>query len=194
VPTLYDAPRCPFAARARIVLAEKGVEYETVTIDLDDRPAWLYEKNRLGRVPVWEDGAFLLPESRAIMEYAEERWPEPRLLPRDGEARALVRLAIERFEQLRGPYYGVRRGDPAAWDELQARLAELDGDLAAHAYLGGDDYTLADLAYVPWLLRARSLLGVELEPFRRVQAWLDRLAARPAVAAEVDVVDALPAA
>ena len=44
--TLYDAPRCPYCARVRIVLAEKRVEYETVEIDLSDRPAWLYEIGR----------------------------------------------------------------------------------------------------------------------------------------------------
>src|ERR1051326_2647285 len=54
--TLYDADRCPFCARVRIVLAEKGIEYEDVQIDLADRPAWLYEKNPLGKVPVLEDG------------------------------------------------------------------------------------------------------------------------------------------
>ncbi len=76
--TLYDADRCPYCARARIVLAEKGIEYETVEVDLDDRPAWIYEKNPLGRVPVLEDDAFVLPESAVIDEYLEERYPEPR--------------------------------------------------------------------------------------------------------------------
>ena len=44
--TLYDAARCPFCARVRIVLAEKQVPYEAVAIDLDDRPAWIVEKTR----------------------------------------------------------------------------------------------------------------------------------------------------
>ena len=49
--TLYDAARCPYCARVRIVLAEKGIEYEPIEIDLSDRPAWIYEKNATGRVP-----------------------------------------------------------------------------------------------------------------------------------------------
>ena len=53
--TLYDAARCPYCARVRIVLAEKDIEYETVAIDLADRPAWLYEKNPIGKVPVLEE-------------------------------------------------------------------------------------------------------------------------------------------
>src|SRR5213592_1751378 len=113
--TLYDADRCPFCARARIVLAEKGVEYETVAIDLSDRPAWLYEKNPLGKVPVLEEGAFVLPESVVIMEYLEERYPEPALLPADPAERALARLAIDRFDDRFGDdYYAARRGDGVA--------------------------------------------------------------------------------
>ena len=49
--TLYDADRCPYCARVRIVLAEKGLEHETVVVDLDDRPAWIYEKNPLAASP-----------------------------------------------------------------------------------------------------------------------------------------------
>ena len=65
---LIDASRCPYCARVRIALAEKGLEYETVEIDLSDRPAWVYELNVTGRVPILEDG-FVLPESEVIMAY-----------------------------------------------------------------------------------------------------------------------------
>src|SRR6266705_4656762 len=99
--TLYDAERCPYCARVRIVLAEKDVEYETVEIDLDDRPAWLYEKNPLGKVPVLEeDEGLVLPESVVIMEYLEERYPDPPLWPADAAERALARLLVERFDRL----------------------------------------------------------------------------------------------
>src|SRR5581483_7695037 len=96
--TLYDAERCPYCARVRIVLAEKGIEHEVVAIDLSDRPAWLYEKNPLGKVPVIEEDAFVLPESAVIMEYLDERYPEPALLPADPAARALARLRVWRFD------------------------------------------------------------------------------------------------
>ncbi len=110
--TLYDADRCPYCARVRIVLAEKGLEYETVVIDLADRPAWLYEKNPLGKVPVIEEDALCLPESVVINEYLEERYPEPALLPADPADRAHVRLAIERFDDALGDaYYAFRRGE-----------------------------------------------------------------------------------
>src|SRR2546428_803191 len=108
--TLYDADRCPYCARVRIVLAEKGVEYEAVIIDLDDRPAWIYEKTPTGRVPVLEDGAFVLPESAVIDEYLNERYPDPPLLPPDPAERGLARVLFFRFDDLSKPYYALRRG------------------------------------------------------------------------------------
>jgi glutathione S-transferase len=191
--TLYDADRCPFCARVRIVLAEKGVEYEDVQIDLSERPAWLYEKNPLGKVPVLEEGAFVLPESPVIMEYLEERYPEPALLPADAAARALARVWLERFDDLLGrDYYAARRGDDDGRARLQASLAALDEALAGTPFLSGADYGLADIAYVPWVLRARETFGIGLEPWPSLRAWLDRLLERPAVAVELDVVAALP--
>ena len=191
--TLYDASRCPFCARARIALAEKGVEYETVEIDLSDRPAWLYEKNPLGKVPVLEEDTFVLPESAVICEYLDERYPEPPLLPVDPAARALARLAIEQFEtRLGDDYYAARRGDAGAAARLDARLDELDAALEASPFLGGSEYGLADIAYLPWILRGRELLGIDLDARPALLAWLERLLERPAIAAELDVVAALP--
>ena len=192
MPTLYTAERCPYAARARIVLAEKGLDYDAVEIDLDDRPAWLYEKNPLGRVPVYEeDGGFVLPESEVIMDYLEERYPEPALWPADPAERALGRLWLQRFDDRLGDaYYAVRRGTEGARDELDAKLGELERVLEGQPYLTGREYGLADIAYVPWLLRATERLDVELEPFPALASWLERVAARPAVAAERELVSA----
>src|SRR5438093_5427975 len=128
--TLYDADRCPYCARVRIVLAEKGLEYETVVVDLDDRPAWIYEKNPLGKVPVLEEDAFVLPESAVIMEFLEERYPEPPLWPADPAERARGRPLAERFGTLSRPHYALRRGDQSAAAELPARLNGLDSLLA----------------------------------------------------------------
>jgi len=96
---LHHAWRSSASRRVRLCLAEKGLDYDAVEIDLDDRPAWLYEKNPLGRVPVYEeDGGFVLPESEVIMEYLEERYPEPALWAADPAERALGRLWLQRFD------------------------------------------------------------------------------------------------
>ena len=190
--TLYDAGRCPYCARVRIALAEKGVPYETVEIDLAARPAWLYEKNPLGKVPVLEEGAFCLPESVVIMEYLEERYPDPPLLPVDPAERAFVRLAVDRFDDRFGDdYYDARRGDGVARQRFEHRLEELDTALAAQPFLGGRVYSLADIAYLPWLPRAESYLGVDLASFSSIASWLERLAERPPIEAELELATAL---
>jgi Glutathione S-transferase, N-terminal domain len=173
---LYDAPRCPFCARARLALAEKAVEYETVEIDLGNRPAWLYELNPLGKVPVLDDG-FSLPESVIVMEYLEERFPEPALLPSDLGGRARARLAVLQFDDLLGDdYYALRRGeDNAAADRLAA--------------LPIGESLFVDFAYLPWVMRLRELFDVALPG--HVEDWLEGLCERPAVAAELAIVRGL---
>jgi glutathione S-transferase len=173
---LYDAARCPYCARVRIALAEKGLDYETVEVDLADRPAWIYELNPTGRVPVLDDG-FVLPESPVIMEYLEERYPETPLLPSSPAERGRARVLVHRFDDLLGDdYYAYRRGDA---NDLPARLEALE--------LGQSLYV--DVAYAPWIVRARDMLGVELPS--HVAEWLDAFAQRPSVARELEVVAAL---
>jgi glutathione S-transferase len=190
--TLYNAARCPYVARVRIVLAEKGIEVETVEIDLSDRPDWLYEKNPAGRVPVIEeDGGPPLAESAVIMEFLEERYPEPPLLPADPADRAAVRLLIFRDDELTSPYYALRREEDGARERFDAALGRFDALLAERPYLSGAEYGLADIALVPWVLRARDMLGVELDGFPSLADWLGRLEQRPAIAAEAGVVATL---
>ena len=176
---LVDAPRCPFCARVRLALAEKGIAYERVEIDLADRPALLYELNPVGRVPVLDDG-FPLPESAVIMEYLDERFPSPALLPAGREERALARVAVFRFDDLLGDdYYAFRRGDA---NRLEEKLETLP--------VGSSLFV--DFAYVPWIIRLRELFGAALpEPLEQgVEPALDRLE-RPAVTAELEVVRGL---
>ena len=174
---LYDALRCPYCARVRMTLAEKGLEHEAVAIDLQDRPEWIYDLNPAGRVPVLDDGGFVLPESAVIMGYLEETHPDPPLLPADARARARSQLLVYRFDDNLGDdYYAFRRGEP---NQLEEKLAVLE--------LGQSLF--ADVAYAPWVIRARELLGVALPA--RLQEWLERLEQRPSVAAEIAVVRSL---
>jgi glutathione S-transferase len=189
--TLYDADRCPYCARVRIVLAEKELAYETVVVDLDDRPAWIYERNPLGKVPVLEEGDFVLPESAVIMEYVEERYPEPPLWPADPAERAAGRLLVERFDALSRPYYALRRGDEDARERLDDQLSELDSLLAVRPFLTGREFGLADAAYLPWILRAETMLGVDLDPHPALADWVIRTSERPSVAAENALLAAL---
>ena len=136
--TLYDAARCPFCARVRIVLEEKEVPVDTVAIDLGDKPAWLYEKNPSGKVPVLEENGWLLAESAVIDEYLNERYPEPPLLPEDPAERAFARLLVFRFDEYLGnPYYAFRRGEAGAEEQLAGALRHLDGLVGSMPHLTG---------------------------------------------------------
>jgi RNA polymerase-associated protein len=191
VTTLYDAARCPFCARVRIVLAEKGLSYETVEIDLADRPAWLYDLNPAGKVPVLDEDGWILPESAVISEYLNERYPEPPLWPDDPGERAAGRLLVFRFDDFSQPYYALRRGEEGAQERFEEELAALDAVLAGLPWLSGRGFGLADVAFLPWLLRARDLLGIELGPWQALDDWVARACERPSVAAEQALVAAL---
>ena len=190
--TLYDADRCPYCARVRIVLAEKSIPHEAVVIDLSNRPAWLYEKNVLGKVPVLEEDGLCLPESVVIMEHLEERFPEPPLLPVEPAERSLARLAVWRFDSEFGnDYYAARRGEDGARERFDGRLAQLEARLVETLFLGGAAYGVADIAWFPWLPRAQAYLGVDLDGYPAVAGWLNRLAERPAIVAELEIVSGL---
>ena len=189
--TLYDAPRCPYCARVRIVLAEKGLSFETVEIDLRDRPVWLYDLNPVGKVPVLDEDGWVLPESAVIGEYLNERYPEPPLWPDDPGERAAGRLLVFRFEDFSKPYYALRRGEEGAGRLFEEELAALDALLAGMPWLSGRAFGLADIAFLPWLLRARELLGMELRPWPALADWVARCCERPSVAAERLLVAAL---
>ena len=174
---LIDAVRCPYCARVRIALAEKGIDADVTQVDLTNRPQWLIELNPPhGRVPVLDDG-FTLPESEVIMAYLEELHPETPLLPADPAERARARLLVHRFDDNLGDdYYAFRRGEP---NDLSGKLGALEVGQSL----------FADIAYVPWVIRARDMLRVQLP--ERLESWLDELAKRPSVAAEIEAVRGL---
>ena len=91
----------------------------------------------------------------------------------------------------RGPYYALRRGEDGAAARLDAELGKLDAAVSERVRGSAAEYGLADIAYVPWVLRARDMLGVSLDAFPALAAWLDRLVERPSIAMEVEVVAAL---
>ncbi len=192
--TLYDAARCPFCARVRIVLAEKDVPHTVVAVDLDARPRFVIDLNPpAGRVPILDDGGWVLPESAVVCEYLEERFPSPPLLPDDPGERAAARLLIVRFPDVERPYYALRRGEPGAAGPLADALGGLDAVLRRVPYLTGRGFGLADVAYLPWVIRARDVLGIDLGGMPALAAWLERLADRPSVAAEIELVAAVTA-
>src|SRR5690554_2016542 len=88
VMTLYSKAGCPLNHRVRIVLAEKGISAEVVDVDLDNPPEGLIDLNAYSSVPTLVDRDLVLYDSMVIMEYLDERFPHPPLMPIDPVARA----------------------------------------------------------------------------------------------------------
>jgi glutathione S-transferase len=193
----YFHPFSTYARRVWIALLEKDIPFQPVEVDLAARaqhqPEYL-AKNPYGRVPAINDDGFVLYESAAILHYLEGLHPTPPLLPADARGRAQVdmhlRLCDLQFARPTVTIIFPRRFLPAErWDtaamsqakaEIEKHLAIVDGELGDGGYLVGDRYSLADIAYTPFL---HFLPLMEVEPTPRVAAWRQRLLERPSAKA-----------
>ena len=97
--TLYSSDTDPYCHMVRIVLAEKGINYEATDVDLDDTPEDLKDLNPYNEVPTLVDRDLVLYGHQVIMEYLDERFPHPPLMPVDPVSRARNRLMLRRIER-----------------------------------------------------------------------------------------------
>jgi glutathione S-transferase len=203
-PRLWSWQLSPFATKARIGFAEKGVAVDLIEIDPRRRPARLRELNPTNRVPVLEVGDIAIRESTAICEWLEETAPEPSFWPAGAAGRAQARgmlrwvddeLTTNFFLSMRKEAFGIDRSDHPdvvailrdrllrRWATAEDLLARTDGPW----FLGGENPSLVDLAAIPLAVRLPAWKP-ELAPpaeLTRTGAWLEALRERPS-AAEVD--------
>lgn len=99
VMTLFSSPTCPYSHRTRIVLAEKGINFEVTDVEIDKLPEDLLDLNPYHSVPTLVDRELVLYDSQVIIEYLDERFPHPPLMPVDPVSRAKSRLALHRIDQ-----------------------------------------------------------------------------------------------
>jgi len=160
---LFSARACPFAHRTRLVLAHKGVPFELVEIDLQNKPAWFDSKlSGYGKVPALEHGQIRLWESAVINEYLDEVFPEPSLLPTDPGERAIARIWIDFANTRLAPAFGKLLRGPVTSEQARTELLELlaylerDG-FGQHSgdgpYFFGTAPSLVDFAIYPWFER-----------------------------------------
>src|SRR5215831_20108041 len=95
---LYSGTTCPFSQRCRLVLFEKGMDFEIRDVDLFNKPEDISVMNPYGQVPILVERDLILYESNIINEYIDERFPHPQLMPADPVMRARARLFLYRFE------------------------------------------------------------------------------------------------
>jgi len=190
---LHTHPFSTFARRVSIALIEKRIPYEPIIVDLAKRahrkPEFL-AINPYSRVPALEEDGFVLFESSAILQYIEATNPTPALVPDDAKGRALVDMHMRLCDgQMAGPtgtiIFQKRFIPEARWDlagiakaqtEINKHLVILSGQLGDHEYLVSNRYSLADIAYIPFI----EFLGMmEVSVPDNIAAWSTRLLARP---------------
>lgn len=194
--TLVSHHLCPYVQRAAIALAEKGVQFERVDVDLSDKPDWFRALSPLGKVPLLKvDGggeAVVIFESAVILEYLEETQANP-LHPGDPLDRARHRSWIEfgsamlnRVARLYGAvteadFERERQGLREGFERLEAELAER----GSGPFFDGDRFTLVDAVFGPiyrYFDTFESRAGLRmLDGLERLGKWRRELAGRPSV-------------
>ncbi len=191
---LYDVSVSPNGKRARLGLAETGEAYETKEVDLlggEQKTSEYKSVHPLGRIPALADDGVLVWESGAILQYVAEKFPDAQLLPASLAARAEVYSWLHFAEAQMHSYMGpmgfqmLRRAPDQRDEKVLARgrkrvpqlLQALDAQLAGKEFIVGD-FSIADCANAPWLEFAPHV-GIDMEPFKNVTAWLERMKSRP---------------
>lgn len=187
---LYTRTLCPYSHRTRIVLREKNIGAEVVEADDGRLPEDVLALNPYGALPTWVERDLVLYDSHIIMEYLDERYPHPPLLPVDMMARAQNRLYFYRVER---DWYALL-DDITGADTVKAEVARkvLRDELVAISpmfehkpYFMSDQFTLVDCALAPLLWRLPAY-GIELpSQARAVLKYADRLFSRPAFRASL---------
>lgn len=168
VMSLYSNKLCPYSHRVRMVLAEKGVTVDILDVNLNDKPEDLLDLNPYGTVPTLVDRDLVLYESSIIMEYLDERFPHPPLLPVYPVARAKMRLLMNRIEKdwyqpLRTIVHGKPHEAEIARKDLATNLTAVAKLFSEMPFFLSEEFTLVDCYLAPLLWRLPSL-GIELPP------------------------------
>ncbi|QVX17004.1 stringent starvation protein A [Pseudomonas congelans] len=192
----YSDPADHYSHRVRIVLAEKGVSAEIIEVVAGRHPPQLIEVNPYGSVPTLVDRDLALYESSVVIEYLDERYPHPPLLPVYPVARANSRLLIHRIQRdwcgLVDLILDTRSKEPArvqARKELRESLAGVSPLFAEKAFFMSDELSLVDCCLLPILWRL-PILGIELpRPAKPLLDYMERQFAREAFQASLSAAE-----
>ena len=156
--TLFSAPDDPWSHRTRIVIAEKAIEIDVVDVDPAKYPEDLLDLNPYHTTPTLIDRDLVLYDSRVIMEYLDERFPHPPLMPVDPVSRARARLALYQIEH---DWYDLARkiDSGQSKDVAQLRKVLRDNVLGSSdlfkikPYFLSDEFSMVDATIAPILWR-----------------------------------------
>jgi RNA polymerase-associated protein len=156
--TLYSGTTCPFSQRCRLVLYEKGMDFQIIDVDLFNKPEDLAVMNPYNRVPVLVERELVLYESNIINEYIDERFPHPQLMPADPVMRARARLFLFRFELELFSHVQILEGNSQKAMEksrtmIRDNLVQIAPIFARQKFILGDEFSMLDVAIAPLLWR-----------------------------------------
>lgn len=181
--TLYSGSVDIYSHRVRIVLAEKGVSVDVINMDLSDKLEDLHELNPYGTVPTLVDRELVLYDANIIMEYLDERFPHPPLMPVYPVARAKTRLMIYRIDREWGELVRrIEKGKPEvienAKKELRNYLIKMIPVFGSSPFFLNEDFSLVDCCIAPILWRLPSW-GISLpSEAKAIQKYAERIFAR----------------
>jgi glutathione S-transferase len=195
---IYSAVVCPYAHRSRLVLQEKGIDFDLIEINLQNKPDGFTDISPYGKVPALVHGEHRVWESAVINEYLDEVFPNPPLLPSSAIAKAQARIWIDFANTRFVPAFSTLLRSPevtqqeAAKQELYKHLEfieneglrKLSGD---GPYWFGESISLVDFTFYPWFERWPALkhyrgFGIP-EEFTRLRQWKKALKQRESVKA-----------
>jgi RNA polymerase-associated protein len=183
---LYSGTTCPFSQRCRLVLFEKGMDFEIKDVDLFKKPEDINVMNPYGQVPILVERDLTLYESNIINEYIDERFPHPQLMPADPVMRARARLFLFNFE--RELFIHVQTientNNQKAIEKgkllIRDRLTQLAPILLKSKYMLGDEFSMLDVAIAPLLWRLDHY-GIDLpKSAAPLMKYAERIFSRPA--------------
>ncbi|MCL2918408.1 stringent starvation protein SspA [Shewanella litorisediminis] len=177
--TLFSGADDLYSHQVRIVLAEKGVTVDVLQVDPNDMPEDLLELNPYNSVPTLVDRELVLYESRIIMEYLDERFPHPPLMPVYPVSRGQSRLMMHRIDT---DWYvlvdRIKKGDraDAARKELREGLIAISPLFGEMPYFMSEEFGLADCYLGPLLWRLPAL-GIHLDTgvAKDIKAYMTRI-------------------
>ena len=168
VMTLYSRSDCPLSHRVRIVLAEKNISADIIDVDIDHLPEDLIELNSYNTEPTLVDRDLVLYDSHIIMEYLDERFPHPPLMPVDPVSRARARMMLYRinndwYSLLDDIQSGDARRAVKAAKELRDGLTLITPAFTKSPYFMSEEAALIDCSLAALLWRLPQY-GIELPP------------------------------
>ena len=184
--TFFSDPQSHYSHRVRIVLAEKGVAVEVIDVDPDNKPEEIADYNPYNSLPTLVDRELALYEPNIMMEYLDERFPHPPLLPVYPVARAQSRLWMHRIQKDWCDYVDTLLDGTASATKMDAARKELRESLIATGpifeekpFFMSEEFTVVDCCVAPILWRLK-VMGVELpeKQGRPLRKYMDRLFSR----------------